>query len=309
MASRTEVRDDYEKGVQILRSGAPLGGSKDPAFFMLPLSIANSRAKPMLLGRLTRQPHVFPDFDSLSVEETFAVEIMRSVILKIGKPKDQHPGLLFDISALECELNDLISNPISKGKRKQRALSPGTSIIQKVKANGVPDPAGPKTTTTIENFDWLEANIDPDLWHDIVRHANYDLECTEAFIRWVINRPECDRATAAALFIGMDGERQICDQASVPASGEHKLNFDMVARICERSELGDGFPRSELSLSGFGYSNDQRSLLHRMENKVQSMSVPLRFPVPAKLLSQPFKEKSSSTSFVFLEETLIENRW
>ncbi len=297
------LRTNYQTGLQQFAAGFPLGGTSDPAFFIIPASVAAVRKPRGFFARRPSPPH----FDQLTQEEVFAAHAMRNVILGIGDPIGDFPGLFGEISVLQCQLFALKSEPIIGQKQLDRFIRPACSMIREVQASGLSLTSGDKVSTWMGDFDWLERNPDPDLWHIIVAEANYDNECSEDFVSWVIEQPLCDRATAAYLFLGLDGIKYVCDRApNAPVGAE--FGFKTVRRICERSENGDGFPRSELTLSEHGRVDDQRPTLDRMLRAAGSgPSAPI--PVPKRLLARPFEGRPARTPFVFHSETLIESRW
>ena len=113
---------------------------------------------------------------------------------------------------------------------------------------GAADDAGPDIERRIADpatYLWLAAEPDPELWHIILWSLEWDKDPDPAFCKWVVVQPECDRATAADLFLAFSGpelvgltEREVRER--FPEFGEY---VDVIARICDRCTDG-GYPVS-----------------------------------------------------------------
>lgn len=104
--------------------------------------------------------------------------------------------------------------------------------------------------------DWLAAN-GPDQWHDLVCHWNYDFGLHP--IAWIVQQPDCDRATAHRVFFDLSDWLLLWDSARqagrpTPANDELRILDYVIARWragqFPRSELG-----SEVRLHEWGLAN------------------------------------------------------
>lgn len=91
---------------------------------------------------------------------------------------------------------------------------------------------------------WLEAN-GPDQWHELVQYWNFDFGLHP--IAWIVQRPDCDRATAQQIFFHLSDWLLLWDSArkkgqSLPADDGMRVLDYVIARW-----RADGFPRSELA--------------------------------------------------------------
>lgn len=91
---------------------------------------------------------------------------------------------------------------------------------------------------------WLEVN-GPDQWHDLVRHWNFDFGIHP--IAWIVQQPDCDRATAQQVFFHVSDWLLLWHSArqagrALPDSDEMRLLDYVIARW-----RADQFPRSELA--------------------------------------------------------------
>ncbi len=100
--------------------------------------------------------------------------------------------------------------------------------------------AGPRLTLD----DKLKA-MGPDGWHRLALYANWDFT-DEAVWRWIISQPDCDRATALAIFWKASPEYylEFRDRAAVPT--EDRQGYDLLTSIRDRWVAG-GYKRSELA--------------------------------------------------------------
>jgi hypothetical protein len=142
----------------------------------------------------------------------------------------------------------------------------------------------------VRDLAWLSASRDPDLWRLIAAHANPDL--LEKFVGWVIQQPECDRATVAYLFLKLGGPSCFLNP---PSGSNSSWSFieQAVARICNRSEKGDGFPRRELTLSECGKKDDQRDVLLKI--RARTGSAESFAPVPVRLLGEVIEGRATDS--------------
>lgn len=90
----------------------------------------------------------------------------------------------------------------------------------------------------------LPANA-PDEWHRLALYGNWDFVEADAW-RTIVTRPDCDRATALAIFWKLSPEYylQFADRDAVPAV--NRDDYDLVTLIRERWRNG-AYRRSELA--------------------------------------------------------------
>lgn len=90
----------------------------------------------------------------------------------------------------------------------------------------------------------LPANA-PDEWHRLALYGNWDFVDADAW-RTIVTRPDCDRATALAIFWKLSPEYhvQFADRDAVPAI--NRDDYDLIALIRERWRNG-AYTRSELA--------------------------------------------------------------
>lgn len=305
-----ETETTYQQGWDQWHRKEPIGGSVDGLAFVLPLAIADRRSP----GAPTDQ---LPSWDELSDEEAFAAKVLYEVLHRVGHPVSAYPRFLGELSILEIELPRLAEANLAWRRRRhaldkesngalQAVLKYTASIVATVKAEGLPDETSPVEFVSMDNLEWLEANRDPDLWHRLIFEANWDLECTEVFASWLIEQPDCDRATAAALFIAGNGVDVVFGRprAQRAEAGIDYVPFGerLVELIVHRSEYGDGFPRSELTLSELGFADDQLTVLRTFSDARPDQ---IEQPIPRRLLGDVFSGRRSSTPYVLVDESLI----
>jgi hypothetical protein len=138
---------------------------------------------------------------------------------------------------------------------------------------------------------WLKRYPDPDLWHVMVAEFNYDLPDVWKLFEWIVAQPQCGRATAALLFLQIDGPRIIGLSPGVP--GKQDKSAKLAIKIVTRSEGPKGFPENLLSLSDGRFADDQRPLLAKLRAKPMAVD---GVPVPERLLGEPFSGRAAQTA-------------
>lgn len=85
----------------------------------------------------------------------------------------------------------------------------------------------------------------PDGWHRIALHGNWDFIEPEVW-RWIVTQPDCDRATALAIFWQAQPDYYVAfaDRESVPSV--NRAGFDLIALIRNRW-LAGAYTRAELA--------------------------------------------------------------
>ena len=85
----------------------------------------------------------------------------------------------------------------------------------------------------------------PDGWHRVALYANPDFTEPQVW-RWIVTRPDCDRATALAIFwkARPDYYAEFADRESVPAV--NRESFDLITLIRDRW-LAGAYTRAELA--------------------------------------------------------------
>ena len=268
-------------------------------FAIMPLAVLDARRG--------KDVHSIPRYEDLMPEERFAVGILYEVIAEVGDPVSNYPRVLGEISILGSMISGLMQGRVAQPAEFQNLIKTATQIVNIARAYGLPDPTRQRVQTSIDDFDWFEANRDPDLWHLIARQANFDLGATKRFVAWVVEQPDCDRATAAFLFLEMNGPACVANPSERVVSGTD-FAYRLISRICARSQNGDGFPMRELTLSEHGLQDDQRGVLQQMLDRPMTATA-IRCPVPVNLLSMPFGGRRAKSPYVVLPECYIANGW
>lgn len=148
---------------------------------------------------------------------------------------------------------------------------------------------------------WLARHPDPALWHRMAERGalNYDLPAVRDTLSWIVAQPECDRATAAGIFLSLQGR----DVVGLPLAALRKSDtaYLLAAKILLRSE-GSGYALSRFSLSSIGFGNDQSGLLADLRSRPKLAA---GLPVPERLLGQTFGGKAPETATTIHSESWI----
>jgi hypothetical protein len=116
----------------------------------------------------------------------------------------------------------------------------------------------------------LEA-MGPDGWHRIALYGNWDFIEPEVW-RWIVTRPDCDRATALAIFWKAQPEYylQYSGAQAVPAS--ERDAYSLLALIRDRWAAGS-YTRGELAFDpdSDAWPIDQADLTRRYGDRVERL--------------------------------------
>ena len=305
-----ELERAYNKGLTEFRQrSVTYSGSLQDMLFLLPLAVKLTRPSP--------SSHTWPTYSELSPNEQLAVRIIYCAMHNETHAVLRYPKFLGPVSIFGTAIStflaatkgmvltgkDLLVGEPPKPSRLQEVMRWSVEIVKEVNRVKLPNNwwKKPATGTSGDDpsfFEWLDDNRDPDLWHLIVRHFNYDAPCAMQFCDWAIEQPECDKATAALIFILCCGESYIGKPTS-----ELDKDGEIIAKLVRRSE-GSGFARNELSLSSVGEDNDQRPLLKRLQERPTSGVYTV--PIPTNLLSNPFDGRWPATLFA-VDENIIQS--
>jgi hypothetical protein len=284
----------YTTALMQLRRLRPSPDQASKLFAIMPLAILDARRG--------KDVHSIPQYEDLTPEERFAVRILYEVIAEVGDPISNYPRVLGEISVLGNIISGLMTGRTAQPAEFKNLINTATKIVNIAREYGPPDPTRQRVQTSIDDFGWLEANRDPDLWHLITQQVNFDLGATKRFVEWVVEQPDCDRATAAFLFLDMNGPECVANPS------ERVVSYRLISRICARSQNGDGFPISELTLSEHGLQDDQRGVLQQMLD-IPTTATAILCPVPVNLLSMPFGGRRAKSPYVVQPDGYIENGW
>ncbi len=166
-------------------------------------------------------------------------------------------------------------------------------------ARPIPPVNGPLNDSNVQT--WLKKYPDPALWHQMSApgNLNYDLPATLKTFEWIVAQPACDRATAASLFLACYG----LDVVGKTLAEVRRMDgcYHLVAKILQRSE-GEGFARSDFTLSCLGLDDDQTQVLEEF----RALVVPKDgLPRPERLLGTVFTGKPAVTATTVHSETWI----
>lgn len=165
----------------------------------------------------------------------------------------------------------------------------------------------PRALSEAGTYLWLEADPDPDLWQIILWNLDWEKELDPLYCAWVVQRPECDRATAADLFIALGG----IEVLGVPREEIENLlpagsEFAPVIRaICDRCE-GEGYPRAELRSEfiarGGTTLEECRQMLAEAEDSPEDGS---RLSPPRSLFADGFPDRRPSSRYTLREGRIV----
>lgn len=189
------------------------------------------------------------------------------------------------------------------------ALSQGETVENLLRQFGLSkfDPAAYERIAMVDVLDWLKSNAvrDPAIWHEMP-WLNWDYSAEMySILRWVVDQPECDAATAVDILylMGVDTTMDI-------ASGGTKWLFNqtssdpflseevqLLKTICLRSDAGT-FAGPALKQKWDATGSTNLALLAMMKNvlaEIEAAGRKVPFPLPERLLSRPIPQDLPDT--------------
>ena len=307
-----EIQNAYDLGLADVRGTGPLGGLGRGLHYLMPYVVAFARN-----GRSPYQGDDWPDYAALSPNELKAMEVLHAALNDDQfDVMERYPAAWAVIVPLAHEALDSKGKTLERCKLYEIAPEPELGITN-------PSLAAAAIVGFFNRFDFdkiptvdqrvdfeecgtiagLEQSRDPDLWHLVPGGFNFDSERTFEVLNWIIEQPECDRATAALIFLRLCGSDYV-GKPIIPEDERSRPTAEIINKICKRSE-SEGFARSELSLSCVEEADDQRPLLQEM---VASYSGAIGdcIPIPTRLFSVPFIGRAPITPYVVQDEGYIQ---
>ena len=145
-------------------------------------------------------------------------------------------------------------------------------------------------------LNWLEEYRDPDFWPELIRGMNPDLDAALPVIGWIVQQPDCDRATAAMAFVLLGGDI-IVGKSRADLRGQRE---NLCADICERAANG-GYERQDFSLAAMGLAEDPSERIRRYANAEISGDI----PSPAALFAGSVYGRAPQTPFYIHSEDTV----
>ena len=148
-------------------------------------------------------------------------------------------------------------------------------------------------------YDWLAADPDPELWHIILWSLEWDKGPDPVFCNWVVARPECDRATAADLFLAFSGPDLVGltggeARERFPEFGEY---VEVIVRICERCANG-GYPISRFRPNFLDWEDaDLPKWREDLARANPGPDQPDRLQAPVSLLEKDFPSREPRSDY------------
>jgi hypothetical protein len=146
----------------------------------------------------------------------------------------------------------------------------------------------------------VQSHRDPALWHEATMAALAYRGDQHGFLRWVLQQPEADRATAGWIFLWAEGSRYLRGETSFPlnylASDEV---LDLFRAVCERSQVM-GFASDALGLDP-DFEAERLKCLAVIENGELAPGI----IAPTALLARPFDSPRHDDRFTLDDGIII----
>lgn len=304
----------YARGTTML-SGSPQSADINArAEFLIPWAIQQVRGndKPVDPTALTSRELRFAELVHAAV--VLDERAFKAACGKVSAVEEQVLELVRGIAAQESRvtLEQLKGNRLQERVRKALAPRPLLPIaLAAVPAATERDEAFPiRFKQVSELLGWLPGNSDPDLWHLLVANLNYDYEDTLKVVFWIISQPDCDRATAALAIFLISPDAYMGYETLEECEGWDRHYWLIAKTICERSEAGL-YPQSRFNLSCVNVDNDQTGTLDMLLHCARDLAEhgkTIPWPMPVKLLSQPFEGRDAVSATYLVNDDTIYHR-
>ncbi|WP_170385399.1 DUF4274 domain-containing protein [Ruegeria atlantica] len=327
----SRVRADYKKGREDVLNAKHLNRRGRKMIFWLPVGLVMARAA--LSGAETVDYSIIPKWSNFIPVERKALRIAHAamhggeinlmaahthlgeLIFAIRQCAQNHVKMLDD-KLLDRGLLDMehmtslemyqsirptphedppFTLPLFIAKLVQNAVSAEMRFSDRL--HSLPDPGFAISATDAGFLGWMEEFRDPDFWPVFVKGINHDLDATLPIIEWIVRQPDCDRATAAMIFVTFGGDSIVGKNKGDLRAEEERI----CAYICDRLNDG-GYARQELSLSGLGFADDQSERFKRFSALAPSSDI----PSPAPLFEKPFSGRAPTTPYYIHSEDIVE---
>ena len=306
-ASWSQVAVAYDAGRAQLGSGNPLGSGRDMVWIM-PWAVHQARQAEGVdaTGGSPAASDLTPGEQAACARLYYA--ITHAPVILNGREHTYVGGTVWTEVFYPTEWavrngvvvtrDDLMSLPSSNDAVPRRLdflawARQGVGLARRkeaaAKAKGAPPVNGALDDPAVQA--WLKKHPDPDLWHLMTAPGalNFDLPAVMKTYAWIIAQPDCDRATAASLFLACYG----ADIVGKTMAEVKRMDpcYGLAAKILQRSE-GVGYDSSRFTLSSIGRQDDQTQLLPALR---QHPVPPEGLPVPERLLGAPFTGTAASS--------------
>lgn len=157
--------------------------------------------------------------------------------------------------------------------------------------------------SSAEGVAFVKARNDPSLWHEAAIAALAYVGDDHDFLRWLVQQPNMDRATAGWLLLWPEGSRFLRGETSgfwarIP---DEKL-VSLLTALCERSER-DGFPEDRVGMEE-GFEEQRRACLDVVANGQVASGI----VIPRTIIGKPFSVMRSTSPFVCDDGLLVNRR-
>jgi hypothetical protein len=307
-ASWSQVAAAYDAGKAQLGSGSPLGSGEDMVWIM-PWAVHQARQAE---GVDTTRGS--PAASDLTPGEQAACArlynaITRATVVLNGREHTHTDGMAWTEAFYPTQW--AVNNGVIVTREDLVSLPPGNNAVPRrldflayarhgiglarrkeaaAKAKGAPPINGGLDDAAVQA--WLKKHPDPDLWHLMTAPGalNFDLPAVMKTYAWIIAQPDCDRATAASLFLACYGT----DIVGKTLAEVRRMDpcYSLAAKILQRSE-GVGYDSSRFTLTSVGQQDDQTHLLLALRQRPMP---PEGLPVPERLLGAPFTGVSANSA-------------
>ncbi len=295
----TTLPKAYDRGVVMLNAPPSSIERGAKAEFLLPWAIAQARGK-----------DVAPAYADLSPKEIRLVELAletvnagdRAFTTLKGRLDATERAYVENLRPMaKADPRDTLEKLHSKVKSRVNKLLKAT----KSKAAPVVESSEPTRRPFMhasEMFYWLPATNDPDLWHILMGGLDFSTEEMLPVVRWIIENPACDQATAALAMIRIDAETEAQNDSTRGRYGYEAEVWKICQTICERAMNGEYQTRT-YNLSCVGIANDQSDYPGKLAAVAHKNRIP--WPDPTELFATPFDGRDAySARFELLGDTL-----
>ena len=256
-----------------------LGTKSEHRYYLLPLAIAGYRIR---AGMPQDHAQDWPSFEDLTPQERDAATyLLQYIESDVDTQSDMLVERMWLIDYL-VTLRDLGEPPLRVDKLpaldtafSAKSCSPVTAaveVVDKVIKRAPKKNAQPFEISTAEPafMTWLHAQRDPKMWHQIVSGGlNWDVSSNVEAISWIIEQPECDPATAAGLFLRLNGQDIVgLPLAEMTGGWSQKILSEICAKSNHLAQRA-----SRLSLTDFDLKNDQTKWALKLDQLYQERAI------------------------------------
>jgi hypothetical protein len=297
----TAVANAYDYGRVLLRLPPGVVGERERPDFLITWAVSELRDGNAIVpfGELSAKERDLAGiaFDAVTLDKNGAKKLVKRL-------SGVRKALFENVRSLASEDDVRETHALLIASRAGESVRPYAAYVEAAHtAAKSTDLSKPFKSVEEGLLEWLPGNSDPDLWHLLVSNLNYDYKETLEIIRWIVNQPDCDGATAALALSMISPDDSMYFENRDECGEFEAISRDICRCVCERSEAGQ-YSNFELD-DPDGQTVGVLGMMKEVAAEIEASGKKLPWPLPVKLFSVPLKGRGAhSERYIVNDDTL-----